>query len=178
LAASVVEQAFHGRVVDNSNLAFNLAGRNDQPMVWSRYLPAQGYLTYDSREGHLKRGSVRLAGTRITPRGAPGYELIPTNAPTFCSLWMVSAWAKGTDVNGTAQVALAWFRSDGAYLGSSSSTLPHGNPGWKKLIVRRQVPCGATSVAVFLKSYKVTGSVWFDDVSISVRASTRRPACP
>ncbi len=171
LSAFVVEQAFHGRIADNSNLAFNLAGNNDQPMVWSRYLPAQGTLAYDFRVGHLKRGSVRLAGTRLSPQGAPGYYLVPTNAPTCRSLWTVSAWAKGTDVNGTAQIALAWFRSDGAYLGSSNSKpLPHGNPGWKKLTVRERVPFGATSVRVFLKSYDVTGSVWFDDVSISVRS--------
>jgi hypothetical protein len=147
-------------------------------MVWSRYLPAQGTLAYDPRVGHLKPGSVRLAGTRISPLGAPGYDLVPANAPTFCSLWVVSAWAKGTEVNGTAQLALAWFRSDGTYLGTSSSTLPHGNPGWQKLTVRDWVPCGATSVRVFLKSYKVTGTTWFDDVSISARASARRPACP
>jgi hypothetical protein len=170
LSARVVEQAFHGRIVDNSNLAFNLADNNDQPMVWSRYLPAQGTLTYDSSVGHLKRGSVRLTGTQRSSLGIPGYELVPVNVPTFRSLWTLSAWAKGTDVNGTAQIALAWFRSDGTYLGSSNSKpLPQGNPSWKKLTVRQRVPLDAASVRVFLKSDNVAGSVWFDDVSISVR---------
>jgi hypothetical protein len=170
LSAWVVEQAFDERIAGNSNLAFNLAGNNDQPMVWSRYLPAQGTLTYDSSVGHLKRGSVRLTDTRRSPLGAPGYELVPVNAPTFRSLWTLSAWAKGTDVNGTVQIALAWFHSDGTYLGSSNSKpLLYGNPGWKKLTVRERVPLGAASVRVFLKSGNVTGSVWFDDVSISVR---------
>jgi hypothetical protein len=174
-SAGVVEQAFHGHIVDNSNLTFNLAGSNDQPMVWSRYLPAQGTLTYDARVGHLKRGSVRLADTRLSAQGVPGYYLVPTNAPKSHSLWTVSAWAKGIDVNGTAQIALAWFRSDGAYLGSSNSTpLPYGYTGWMKLTVRGRVPSGATAVRVFLKSGGVAGSVWFDDVRISVGARRRR----
>lgn len=169
-SAWVVEQAFRGRMVNTSNLGFNLAGENNQPMVWLPYLKAQGILAYAPGVGHDKRGSVSLAHTSASPLGAPGYFLVPTSPPVSRSQWTVSAWAKGVDVTGTAQIAMAWFRSNGTYLGESSSRpLPQGSPGWTKLTVRARVPHGATSVSIFLKSYDTVGKVWFDDVGIAVK---------
>jgi hypothetical protein len=84
-------------------------------------------------------------------------------------VWTVSAWARGTRVNGAAQLALAWFNAQGTYLGATSSApLPKGNPGWTRLLARTRVPAQATSVQIFLKSSNVAGSVWFTDVGINV----------
>jgi hypothetical protein len=172
-AAQVVREAFSGRIASTSNLDFTQAGSDGQPVVWSRYLPTQGNLAYDPRVGHQRPGSVRLSATQISPRGAPGYFLVPDNPPLPGQLWQVSAWASGSDVTGTAQLALAWFSSQGTYLGDTSSApLPQGNPGWTRLLVRTGVPAGATSVQIHLQSYGVAGTVWFTDVGIKVSSGT------
>ena len=101
--------------------------------------------------------------------GVPGFYLVPTNPAISGQLWTVSAWAKGTNVDGTAQVALNWFNSDGSYIGETNSrSLPHGNPAWTQLIVSTRVPSNATGVWLSVKSYNVTGLVWFADVKIAV----------
>jgi hypothetical protein len=168
-AALVVRAAFSGRSASTSNLNFALAGKNGQPMVWARDLPTQGVLAYDPRVGYLRSGSVRLSATRLSRRGAPSYYLVPDKPAVPGQIWTVSVWATGTRVNGTAQLALAWFSSRGSFMGDSSSApLPQGNPGWTELVVHAQVPPGATSVQMHLKSYGVAGSVWFADVGITV----------
>ena len=165
----IVKEAFAGRNVDISNLTFSLGGQNGMPMVWTPYLPWLGKLAYDPKTGYHRPGSVRLSDTRQGKTGSPSFYLVPTNPPISGQLWIVSAWAKGIDVNGTARVALSWFNSDGTYIGETTSrSLPHGNPAWTQLVVSTRVPSNATGVELFLKSYAVTGTVWFANVSIAV----------
>jgi hypothetical protein len=180
-AVQVVREAFGGRSAGTSNLDFSLAGTNGQPMVWSRFLPDQGTLAYDPKVGRPRPGSVRLSATRISPLGAPAYNVVPDQPAVPGQLWTVSAWATGTGVNGVAQLALAWFNAQGTYLGDTSSApLPKGNPGWTRLTARARVPAQATSVQINLKSYNVAGTVWFTDVGIKVglAGSGPRPATP
>jgi hypothetical protein len=168
-AASVVRDAFTGQPSDISNLDFSLVGENGLPMLWSTSLPAQGVLAYDASVSYLKPGSVSLSATQLSPLGAPSFNLVPVNPVISGQLWNVNVWAKGVDVNGTAQLALAWFNSAGDFLGNSSSpALQQGNPGWTNLLVSARVPADATSVQIVLKSYDVAGTVWFNDVQIAV----------
>lgn len=164
----VVQQAFADRNVDISNLSFNLGGQNNM-LAWTPYLPQQGKLAYDSEVGYIRPGSVRLSGTWLSQAGAPSFCLVPTNPAIAGQLWTVSAWAKGINVNGSAQLAVDWFNSDGSYIGETSSRpLPPGHPRWTKLLVRTQVPSNATSVLLNLRSDGVAGTVWFDYVQITV----------
>ncbi len=164
----VVEQAFAGRNVDFSGFTSGLSGPGSL-LVWTPYLPQLGTLAYDPNVGHLQPGSVRLAGTRSGQAGAPSFSLVPTQPAIPGQLWSISAWAKGTSVNGVAQLSVSWFSADGAYLGeTSSSPLPSGNPSWTQLVVRTRVPAHAAAIQLFLKSYNVSGTVWFDDVNITV----------
>lgn len=168
-AASVVKDAYKGLRSNTSNLSFDLAGDNRLPVVWSPYLPSQGILAYDPNVGYLRHGSVSLSKTRLSSLGMPSFYLVPVNPAIPGQLWTVNVWAKGIDVNGTAIIALAWFDSSGAFLGNSNSrALPHGNPDWTDLSVRARVPSDATSVQIHLKSFDVSGTVWFDDVHITV----------
>ena len=165
----VVREAFADRDVDISNLTFSLGGQNNMPMVWTTYLPWLGKLAYDPKTGYLRPGSVRLSDTKQSKTGSPSFYLVPTNPAISGQLWTVSVWAKGINVNGTAQVALSWFNSDGSYIGETTSrSLPHGNPAWTQLVVTTPVPSNATGVELFLKSYAVTGTVWFANVRIAV----------
>ncbi len=167
-AVWVVEQAFAGRNVDFSDFTSGLSGMSSL-LVWTPYISQLGELAYDPNVGYLRPGSVRLSDT---PRGqgrAPAFSLVPTHPAIPGQLWTVSVWAKGINVNGVAQLSLAWFDSAGAYLGeTNSSPLPSGNPPWTRLVARAQVPHNATSIQLFLKSYGVAGTVWFDDVQITV----------
>ena len=168
-AASVVKNAYKGLHSNTSNLSFDFAGNNRLPAVWSPYLPSQGVLAYDPSVGHLRPGSVSLSKTRLSSLGMPSFYLVPVNSVIPGQLWNVNVWAKGIDVNGTAEVALTWFDSSGTFLrNSNSNALPHGNPDWTDLSVRARVPSDATSVQIHLKSFRVSGTVWFDDVQITV----------
>ena len=168
-AAAVVRDAFTGQPSDISNLDFSLAGENGLPMLWSTSLPAQGVLAYDATVGYQHPGSVSLSATQLSPLGAPSFYLVPVNPAISGQLWNVNVWAKGVDVNGTAQLALAWFNSAGEFLGNSNSpALQQGNPGWTDLLVSARVPAEATSVQIVLKSYDVAGTVWFADAQIAV----------
>jgi hypothetical protein len=138
-------------------------------MLWSTSLPAQGVLAYDATVGYQHPGSVSLSATQLSPLGAPSFYLVPVNPAISGQLWNVNVWAKGVDVNGTAQLALAWFNSAGEFLGNSNSpALQQGNPGWTDLLVSARVPAEATSVQIVLKSYDVAGTVWFADAQIAV----------
>ena len=166
-AVGVVERAFAGQDVDFSDFTAGLNGMNSL-LVWTPYLPQLGTLAYDPTVGYLRPGSVRLSGTHLGQAGAPSFSLVPTQPAIPGQLWSVSVWAKGINVNGVAQLSVSWFNSAGAYLGEAHSNLPSGNPPWTKLVVRAQVPPDAAAVELFLKSYDVAGTVWFDDVEITV----------
>lgn len=168
-SASVVEHSFKGLPSNTSNLNFERVGSNHLPMVWSTYLSSQGTFDYSRRIGRLGSPSVSLSKTRIGPLGAPSFYLVPVDPVISHQLWTASVWARGIDVNGKAQIALAWHNSNNLFIGDSNSLpLPRGNPGWTKLSVRTRVPADATSVDIYLKSYNIIGTVWFSDVQISV----------
>jgi len=167
-AVWVVERAFAGQSVDFSDSTSGLSGMNSL-LVWTPYLPQLGKLAYDPNVGYLQPGSVRLSDTRLGQAGAPSFTLVPTHPAIPGQLWTVSVWAKGINVNGVAQLSISWFDSAGAYLGEAhSNLLPSGSPPWTELVVRTRVPPDAAAVELFLKSYDVAGTVWFDDVHIAV----------
>lgn len=167
-AVWVVEQAFAGRNVNFSDFTSGLSGMSSL-LVWSPYVSQLGRLGYDPDVGYLRPGSILLSGTPRGQGSAPAFSLVPTDPAMPGQLWTVSVWARGIDVNGVAQLSLAWFDSAGTYLGeTNSSPLPSGNPTWTQLIVHTRVPPGATSIQLFLKSSGVAGTVWFDTVQITV----------
>ena len=167
-AVWVVERAFAGQGVAFSDSTSGLSGMNSL-LVWTPYLPQLGELAYDPNVGYLRPGSVRLSGTRLGQAGAPSFTLVPAHPAIPGQLWTVSVWAKGINVNGVAQLSLSWFDSAGTYLGEvHSNLLPSGNPPWTGLVVRTRVPPDAAAIELFLKSYDVAGTVWFDDVHIAV----------
>ena len=63
-------------------------------------------------------------------------------------------------------LSLAWFDSNGTYLGGSvSAILPAGTTDWTLLNVRAQAPAEAAFVEIHLQSANNAGTVWFDDVT-------------
>jgi hypothetical protein len=168
-SVDVVKAAFADRSIDTSNLNFNLAGQNKLPMIWSLSHSGQGDLAYDSKVKHLGSDSVRISGTGPCFIGSSSFFLVPTQPAISGQQWTVSAWAKGVDVSGVAQVSLSWFDPAGAYVGNKASdALAQGDPAWTKLTVAARVPRNATGVVVHLKSCGVMGTVWFANVQISV----------
>lgn len=168
-SVSVVAAAFAGQSVDTSNLDFKLVGQNNMPMVWAAYFANQGKLAYDPNTTYLGSDSVSLSDTQLSNSGSPSFYMVPTNPVISGQQWTVSAWAKGVNVNGAAQVSLSWYNADGTYIGETSGeALAHGDTTWTKLTVSTRVPANATGVALYLKSSGVAGTVWFADVQIAV----------
>ena len=164
----VVERAFADQSVDFSDSSSALSGLNSL-LSWTPNLPQLGNLAYDPNVGHLKPGSVRLSGTLGSNADAPSFSLVPTHPAIPGQLWTVSVWAKGINVNGVARLSLSWLNAEGVYLGETDSNLlPFGNSPWTELVVRTRVPAYASAIQLFLESYDVAGTVWFDDVRITV----------
>jgi hypothetical protein len=167
-SVSVVQQAFAGGNYNTSNLNFSLTSDN-LPLVWNTYFSDEGKLAYDPATKYLGSNAVSISAAAQGNSGSPSFFLVPTNPVISGQTWTVSAMAKGSDVNGTAQVSLSWYNSAGTYIGlSSGGALPQGNPGWTKLSVSAKVPAGAVGVQVYLKSDGIAGTVWFAGVKIGV----------
>jgi hypothetical protein len=77
-------------------------------------------------------------------------------------------WVRGNGATGGNQIALSWFDANDKWLGGvSSAGLPVGTTTWTKLSVDGIAPTGSASLQIHLKSGDNSGTVWFDDVSIS-----------
>ena len=83
--------------------------------------------------------------------------------------WHAEVWARGNAATGATQIALSWFDAGNRWLGgASSASLPPGTTNWTKLSVDQVAPAGAASLQIHLKSGDNTGTVWFDDVAMTV----------
>ncbi|MFD0522464.1 hypothetical protein [Paractinoplanes durhamensis] len=113
--------------------------------------------------------SVALTRTGKTAAGSPSYRVSPIVPIKPGQKWHAEAWARGNATTGTTQVAVSWFDAKDAWIGgATSATLPTGTVNWTKLSVDSTAPAGATSMQVHLKSGGNTGTVWFDDVAMSM----------
>ena len=167
-AAAVVKAAWTGTAYPATlmDLGFeNPAGQTP----WRAYLPELGVATKTQAVARTGKWSVRLANTGKTASGSPSYRVAPITPVQPGQKWHTEVWARGNAATGTTQIALSWFDASDRWLGGASSALlPAGTTGWTKLTVDATAPAGTASLQVHLKSGANTGTVWFDDVAMSV----------
>jgi hypothetical protein len=167
-AAAVVKAAWTATTYPASlmDLGFeNPAGQTP----WRAYLPELGIATKTQTAARTGKWSVSLTNTGKSASGSPSYRVAPITAVQPGQKWHAEVWARGNATTGTSQIALSWFDNNGRWLGGASSPwLPTGTTGWTKLTVDATAPAGTASLQTHLKSGANTGTVWFDDVAMSV----------
>ncbi len=136
---------------------------------WTAYLPGLGVATKTQAVARNGKWSVSFANTGKSASGSPSLRVSPITPVQAGQKWHAEVWARGNAATGTTQIALSWFDANDTWLGgASSAALAPGTTGWTKLTVDSPAPAGVASLQVHLKSGANTGTVWFDDVAMSV----------
>jgi hypothetical protein len=166
-AAAVVKAEFTGTALPAS-LADNGFENAVGLTPWRPFMPELGEAAKTTSAAHTGKWSVSLAATGKTSAGTPSYRVAPIQPVQSGQKWHGEVWAKGTNATGTNQIALSWFDINDKWLGGgSSAALPAGTTGWTKLSIDGVAPAGSASMQIHLKSGDNTGTVWFDDVSVT-----------
>ncbi|GIE95262.1 glycosyl hydrolase [Paractinoplanes rishiriensis] len=167
-AAAVVKAAWTGTAYPANllDLGFeNAAGQTP----WRAYLPELGVASKTQAVARTGKWSVALTNTGKTAAGSPSYCVAPIVPVVAGQRWTAEVWARGNAATGATQIALSWFDANGKWLGgASSAALANGTTAWTRLTAAATAPAGTASVQVHLKSGGNTGTVWFDDVAMSV----------
>ena len=167
-AAAVVRAAFTGTaypadLMDNSFEA--AAGLTS----WRAYLPEVGLAVKTRSAARTGRWSVSIANAGKGASGSPSFRVAPIVPILPGQRWRGEVWARGNAATGITQIALSWFDANDNWLGgAASATLPLGTTNWTKLSAAGSAPAGSASMQIHLKSGDNTGTVWFDDVVMSV----------
>ena len=167
-AAAVVKAAWTGTAYPATLMDLGFENPVGQT-PWRPYLPELGVATRTQAVARTGNWSVSLTNTGKSASGSPSYRLAPITPVQPGQKWHAEAWARGNATTGTTQIALSWFDANGRWLGGASSAwLAPGTTGWTKLSADASAPSGAASLQLHLKSGANTGTVWFDDVALSV----------
>ncbi len=141
-------------------------GAGGVPAGWAPTGPSTGTLNWASGTDHAGSYSVEITGSGTQ---AAWTQVINTGALSTGEQLQATVWAKGTAATGTNDLEVAWFGASGNWLTSNvSATLPNGTSNWTELGVNATAPAGAAYAVLYLASAKDSGSVYFDDASVSV----------
>jgi len=166
-AAAVVKAEWTGTALPATLLdpSFELTA---DASPWSAYRPDLGVGVRTTSAARTGKWSVSFTRTGKDKSGAPSIRVSPINPVQPGQKWHAEVWVKGNGATGGNQVALSWFDANDKWLGgASSATLPVGTTNWTKLSVTGVAPAGSASMEIHLKSGDNSGTVWFDDVSIT-----------
>ena len=166
-AAAVVKAEWTGTALpaDLLDPSFELTAAAS---AWSAYLPDLGIGVRTTSAAHSGKWSITFTRTSKDPSGAPSIRVAPITPVQSAQKWHGEVWVKGNAATGQTQIALSWFDANDKWLGgASSASLPVGTTNWTKLSVDGVAPAGSASMQIHLKSGDNSGTIWFDDVSVS-----------
>ena len=167
-AAAVVKAGWAGTAMPASLMDLSFESAQAQS-PWRAYLPELGRPARTIAVARTGKQSVSMTGTDRNSAGSPSYRVAPIIPVQPGQKWHAEVFARGSKATGSSQIALSWFDVNDKWLGGAASpSLPAGNTGWVRLTVDGVAPTGAASVQVHLKSGDNSGTVWFDDVAMSV----------
>lgn len=167
-AAAVVKAEFTGAALpaDLMDNGFEAAAGLTP---WRAYLPELGMAVKTTSAAHSGKWSVSLTNTGKNASGSPSFRIAPIAPVQQGQKWHGEVWARGNAATGATQIALSWFDVNDKWLGgASSAALPAGTTNWTKLNVDGVAPAGSASMQIHIKSGDNGGTVWFDDVAVTV----------
>lgn len=170
LAASVVKQYFStGNIPEVLNDDFTMGVHGELPNGWYPWMGDLASLAFDPSVGLVAPGSLRISDSGWSPLGVPSVYTTPVTQPSAPGQqFRLSAWVKGLEATGCTDVAIAWYKGSGDWIGNStSSKLPAGTTEWTQLTATGIAPAGTVYLQIYLRSWSNRGTVWFDDVSFS-----------
>lgn len=137
--------------------------------AWRPFLPELGLGVKTQSQARSGKWSLSFTNTGKNASGSPSWRVSPITPVQAGQKWHGEVWARGNAATGTNQIALSWFDVNDKWLGGvSSAALPAGTTNWTKLTVDGAAPAGAASMQVHLKSGDNDGTIWFDDMVLSV----------
>jgi hypothetical protein len=166
IAASVARGYGTGTVDTSFNQDFETCA-GGTPALWRLFHADQAQFACDTTVAYSGHTSARISASGGDASGVPAFFLSPP-VPGLVPgrLYTASVWARGQNLTGATQVALAWFDAGGNYLGTTASgPLPTGTTAWTQLTATSAAPATAAYVQIHLKSAYNSGIAWFDDVS-------------
>jgi hypothetical protein len=168
-AAAVVKAAFTGAAMPTDLLDTGFESAVGQTS-WRAYLPELGLAVKTQSAVHGGKWAVSLTNTGKNASGSPSFRVAPITPVQSGQKWHGEVWARGNAATGQSQIALSWFDANDKWLGgASSAALATGTTNWTKLVVDGVAPAGSASMQIHLKSGENSGTVWFDDVLVSIR---------
>jgi hypothetical protein len=167
-AAGVVARFFaHGQqpCIENGNFELISDG---VPSGWVPTNLANGTFRVDNTVAYIGSHSVSISHTAGSVNAQPAWTTVAnTGQLTAGQRLEATVWARGSVATGDTVIAIAWFNSNGIYIGNATSyPLQTGTTSWTLLDVKAAVPFGAAYEEVSLESFENTGSVWFDAVQL------------
>ncbi|WP_158647529.1 cellulase family glycosylhydrolase [Actinoplanes sp. ATCC 53533] len=166
-AAAVVKSGWAGQPLGNSLL--NLGFDNGSIGPWQAFSPQFGTATWTGTGARTGSGAIFFKGTSRSASALPSVKVSPMVPVKAGQAWHGEVWARGVAATGISQLALSWFDAAGSYLGQNSSAqVAAGNSAWTLLKADAKAPANAACLQIHLKSGDNSGTVWFDDVALSV----------
>jgi hypothetical protein len=144
-------------------------GAANSPSGWQVYRPTQGTFAWDTAVRHGGAASVSITGSTGDSSGSPAFLTTPIITPLETGQqFQASAWVMGNASTGVNTVAVSWFDANNHFLSNNVSiSLPSGTTIWRQLSVVATVPANAAYAQIDLQSLNNSGTVWFDDVTLT-----------
>jgi hypothetical protein len=136
---------------------------------WTQAHAPNATMALSTTIGHSSTNSAEITATSGANNAQPAWTTTANlGAITTGQNVQATVWAQDAAATGTSQIALAWYNAAGTYISNSTSvTLRPGTVGWTELGVNSSAPAGAAYAIVSLQSTANTGSVWFDDTTVT-----------
>lgn len=172
--AAVVRGAFgHGPPQTWFNQRFSAcapdASGRLEPLAWREDNAGGALLRCQRRYVRGGPAAVSLSQTAGTAAAVPAFTIDPPLVIAAGRPLSASAWALSRGATGENRIAVAFFASDGRYLGQvESRDLQNADAGWRRLTVSTRVPPGAAWFELALKSAHNRGTVVYGDAEVSV----------
>ncbi len=137
-----------------------------RPWGWDLTTDSETKIILDSVVKHhgvysLKMDATSNSGTQVLAFTLESYELVNKTVT-------LSGWIRASKLNGSASFSITYGNSNDTALTEKKSNPVIGSTGWVLLKVETKIPAKATSINITIQ-HEGTGSVWFDNFSITVK---------
>jgi hypothetical protein len=164
-AAAIISEEFH---VQSAPSTAQPTTSTVNVSNWQQWYPS-GTMRKTTSGGYLGAPMVELSKTGQSPFGATSYFAVPMHAVRSGQVWKAGVWAKTSNADGTNEIVLSWFNSQGTWMHVNDSSQSIGSSAdWTELQVSARAPAGATGLRISLYSIGNSGTIAYSDITWSV----------